>query len=580
MVVVLASVGIMAQGALRTVNVLGRPFYLYEVNKGDTMYGLAHDYGWDRSTLSSWNPGELSPLHKGSVIYYPCGSDVPPAAEQPSAGVSSDNVGKEIFYTVKKGDTLFGVSRRYNVSVKAIMRHNPGVSEKNFQAGAKIKIPESGTGVERVMETVTEDRLTGFEPYKVRKEDTWASIAANHGIPVDVLKDANKGTELKKNVWVGIPLIRKVEVTREVARLDPREESSEGISAIYDDTHGVADDGMPAIRLAVVTDETSSRKDREFLRGVLLALDNIRNSGIKVDLKVIDGSHNPEGALDELAGFRPTLMISSAEKDMPLWLGEFARDNHVNLVNTLDVYNEDYLDNPYIVQLITPPAMFNTSIATWVKDNYPGYTLVFTGEEDANDAMAKSLQEVWDPMSVRSRTLDDLRNKPLAQNGKYLIYSYPTAKNDVSEFLGVVAEATAKEPLAEVKVIGRPNWIVYDGTLGEKFGENSVIVPARFFMDSRSSDVSRYTAEYREMFNNAVPGTFPAYSGVGYDVVTYFVKGLSQSNGDINGLGLSDNMLQSDYELKRPDNWSGLLNNVVYMVRYLPGNLVDKTVVR
>ena len=117
MVVVLASVGIMAQGALRTVNVLGRPFYLYEVKKGDTMYGLAHDYGWDRSTLSSWNPGELSPLHKGSVIYYPCGSDVPPAAEQPSVGVSSDNVGKEIFYTVKKGDTLFGVSRRYFVSV-------------------------------------------------------------------------------------------------------------------------------------------------------------------------------------------------------------------------------------------------------------------------------------------------------------------------------------------------------------------------------------------------------------------------------------------------------------------------------
>lgn len=617
---------------LSKVTVMGKPYYKYQVKKGDTMYGVARQFGWDEKIIQQSNPGEMTTLQKGSMLYYPCDSEETVQKEDSNNNTSTagkDGVthriergetlssiarmygmtAKELqmlnpgagdyikagdllvisdpettsaggnndvsYHKIQSGETLYGIGKKYNVSVEALLKSNPGVSERNFRAGETIRIPASGTGIVMTTETVREDVLKGFREHKVKKEETWNSIARKYGIPADVLREANSGVELKKNIYIGIPVIESEEVLRQVVDEDTRK-----IQEIYQDINGINDStGYNQIRFAVVSGSQTSRRDREIMRGVLMAVDKLKNSGSKITLKMLEGN-NSESVLGELDTFNPTIVMSTAETDFPEWLARYGNDTRVPVINTLDVKNVDFQSNPYMVQLITTPDYFNEEVANWIFQKYGSYSLVFTGEKDPNDALAESLQSIWDPSRVRSRSVEDLRSLPLNAKGKYLLYSFPTKKADVVEFLDAVNDAKTKTPEAEVTVIGRPNWIVYDEALSEKFHNADVQIPARFYMSKSERNNSEFSLHYRQLFNAAVPNTFPVYSGIGYDTALYFLQGLSDSKGDINAMGRPDGMVQSEFELERPSNWSGIMNRAVFMVRFTPYDSIEKTVVK
>lgn len=616
---------------LSKVTVMGQSYYKYQVKKGDTMYGVARQFGWDEKLIQQSNPGELTTLKKGSVLFYPCDTDgntqkstadnvtetgnngvthriergetlssiarvygmttgelikLNPGAgdyikagdiliiSNPQQNATDKNNGVE-YHRIQTGETLYGLGKKYNVSVEALLKSNPGVSERNFRAGETIRIPASGTGIVMTTEMVREDVLKGFRTHKVKKDETWNSIARRYGIPAEALMEANSGVELKKNVYIGVPIIASEEVPRQTVEEDKRD-----VQEIYADINGINDStDYNEIRLAVVSDNPSSRRDREIMRGVLMAVDKLKNSGSKISLKMLEGG-NSDSAVGELDTFRPTVVMSTAETDFPEWLAGYANDRRVPVINTLDVKNVDFQSNPYMVQLITTPDYFNEEVANWIFQKYGAYSLVFTGEKDPNDALAESLQAIWDPSRVRSRSVEDLRSLPLNAKGKYLLYSYPTRKADVIEFLDAVNDAKTKTPESEVTVIGRPNWIVFDEVLAEKFHNADVEIPARFYMTKAQRNNSDFSMRYRQLYNSAVPNTFPVYSGIGYDTALYFLEGLAAGNGDINAMGQPSGTVQSEFYLERPSNWSGLLNRSVYMVRFTPYDSIEKTVVK
>lgn len=46
-----------------------------------------------------------------------------------------------VIYIVKRGDTLYNISRRFNVSVETLMSENPYVDVYNLQIGTELCIP-------------------------------------------------------------------------------------------------------------------------------------------------------------------------------------------------------------------------------------------------------------------------------------------------------------------------------------------------------------------------------------------------------------------------------------------------------
>lgn len=624
--------------SLRKVGIANRTFYVYKVKKGDTMYGLSRKYDWNQDTLSYYNHDAISPLAKETLLYYPIveenagsfgASSLNTGSKERTDniiyhniergetlsgiarmyGVSLENLytlnpgsrngikeGERLiitkdgigynegsdfrYHTVKPGETLYKLSKQYHVSVETILELNPGVSEYNFKSGSVVRIPASGTGIQTETKFVTVDELTGFKAYKVKKSDTWASISNTFGITEDILKLANPGIELKKNEVIGIPVLTPRTYQQQVEIPDTRINEYGDIREVYNDVHGVVTgDSVLEIRIAMLMDDPSSRKDTEFLRGFLTGIDKLKNTGMKINFKVINASKNISNIKGELDSFEPSLIVTTAERQLPEWVGEYASAQKIPTINTFDVKNEDYQTNPYMIQLITPSDYFNDKIASWIKDKYEDYALVFVGEKDKEDALAESLRKIWDKDKVREREVADLLNLPLMENGKYLMYSYPVKRAEVQTFLNAVSSAKERAPLAEVTIIGRPNWIVFEDTMEEKFKETGVLIPSRFYMEKDGLAELSFQTAYRQLFDRQLLKSFPVYGLVGYDTALYFLNGLEQSGGDINNLRQGSGLIQSDYSLERPTNWSGMVNTAIFMVSYSPWG-TDKTVIK
>lgn len=117
------------------------PAATYKVRKGDTLAGIAGKLGVDMDDLAKANglkrPYRLQP---GQVLKNPK-AKAASAAPKRSGGASSSKAGSGgQTYTVKSGDTLFGISKRFGVTVEALRGAN-GLRGSSIARGQTLKIP-------------------------------------------------------------------------------------------------------------------------------------------------------------------------------------------------------------------------------------------------------------------------------------------------------------------------------------------------------------------------------------------------------------------------------------------------------
>lgn len=623
--------------SLPIVEILGKNYYVYAIKKGDSLFGIAKDYGWNYEELRQLNPKAVSPLKKGMKIYYPvteepktdsAKTDVDNSAAQPlthkvklgdtvygisrmykipesriyelnpgskkgiregqtlilsKPGVVVDDENAD-FYTIKKGDTLYAVARAHDTTVAAILKLNPGISEKNFRADDIIRMPKKGTGVKSTVKTFEQQNVASFSTYTVEKKDTWDSIAEKTGVDKNDLIEINKavGDKPKNKTVLSIPKIETKVIQKKVAEEDPRELTQDGIAEIYDDVHGLNDSlSVKELKVALLLSEPSVRKDLEFTRGFLTGIQNLKSSGISIALSVIDGSRGSSDILNELSDVDPDILFLTTDKGIPSYLSEYAEVSQTPMVNTFDVKNELYTSNPYAIQLLTPSNYFNDEIAARMLEDYGNNVLIFAGNADQGDQLALSLKELWDKSKIKNLSIDGLSEYPFREDTKYLIYGYPTRKDDINSLLSAVNKIKSASPLTEISLLGRPNWIIYDDPdMIEKFQEANVNIPSRFYYDKNSSEARRFENIYKSLFDRTPAKSFPMYAGVGYDASMYFLPGMVSAGSDVNSLGEYTNGAQSDFALSRPSNWSGLLNPMVYLVKFTPYGSIEKVPVR
>ena len=113
-----------------------------------------------------------------------------------NSGTNPDNM---FIYTVVKGDNLYNIAKKYNTTVQEIMNLN-NLKSTNLSIGQKIKIPEKYTNA---------GTLPNYTNYTVKKGDTLYKIANNFNISVDqIMKDNNLNMailQIGDNLKIRIP---------------------------------------------------------------------------------------------------------------------------------------------------------------------------------------------------------------------------------------------------------------------------------------------------------------------------------------------------------------------------------------
>lgn len=637
-----------AEPNLPKVEILGKEYYYYEIKKGESIYGIAKQFDWDVNELLKLNPNTALEMKKGSRLYYPTGKVIVGQPAEPVAQVDTDS-GEEVdnlpsvsyepithlvkkgetvysisklynipleviyqnhpsakkgikagetivirqddttapskvryaYYNIKHGDTLYGLARQYKVTVADILKANPGVSETNFKAGDTVRIPlESTAPKQTYTEVVEENRLKTIDTYKVQKGDTWDTIAEKTGVDKEQLKEVNdESSAPKKNDVIAVPQVETVRVEREVEKEDPRELTAEGRQEIYDSINHKDSDvaRLHEVRIALLLDDPLSKKDLEFSRGFLVALDEMKKSPYKIDFKILDGRAATNTVEDQLDEFEPQLIFTTADKNFPAFLADYGNTNHVEVVNAFDVKNDLYADNASIVQFLTPSSYFYQQAAEYVARNYKGYKFIFVGTPDAEDGIAEALMPELDGEAMETVSLDEFENYSFSDDTRYLIYAYPSKKDEVATLLGAVSLMSEKAPLSTATVVGRPNWITLDDTFAEKFAEVNVMVPSRFYYDQNNQDVKDFNEDFQKMFGHKPVRSYPTFAAVGYDMAHYFIPTVANSGGDFNRISVARHRpLQSDIDLRRVSNWGGFFNPCCYILVYRPFGEVEK----
>ncbi|MDE5807505.1 MAG: LysM peptidoglycan-binding domain-containing protein, partial [Muribaculaceae bacterium] len=427
--------------------------------------------------------------------------------------------------------------------------------------------------------------VRGFASYKVEKKDTWSSISEKTGVSVEDLQSANGGkTNLKSNQIIGIPEVELDSVRKTVITEDPRELTISGVSEIYDDVHRIVSskDSVMNVRVGIVMFDPASKKDLDFTRGFLTGVNKIKSKGYRLNVKVFDGRISHDALIDSLGSYSPSLLFTTYEKNTPQFFADYALVSRVPVINTFDLKDETFMSNPYFVNILTPSNYFNEEIVNNLYNRYQGATLIVVGgDNDANDTLLSSLETKWgNDKIMRINSVDMLENFPLKPGLDYLIFGNLSKKEEISSLVDAVIKCKEDHYDNKIGFVGRPSWIVYDETLKDGFHKSDLYLPARFYYDKNSSEAQKFISEYQSLFNMTPTKSFPMYSTMGYDEALYFIPSWVSTGGDINEFKQSVSSVQSDFDLVRVENWSGMLNPMVYLVRFTPYGTIEKQKVK
>jgi membrane-bound lytic murein transglycosylase D len=110
---------------------------LHVVRRGDTLYAIAHRLGTDVHTLARLNNMDVTdPLRAGQRLV--TNEQVPSAGTANHGASGAPPAGRQVTYTVRPGDTLYGIARLLQVTLHDLLGWNDMTARTAIRPGQKL----------------------------------------------------------------------------------------------------------------------------------------------------------------------------------------------------------------------------------------------------------------------------------------------------------------------------------------------------------------------------------------------------------------------------------------------------------
>ncbi|OXA77057.1 LysM domain-containing protein [Flavobacterium aquidurense] len=158
----------------------------HKISKGENLTVIAKKYGVKAKDISEANPNAPKILKLNSILLIPNANQTPEIKS--SDIVASATPG---LHEVQAKETLWGISKKYNISVDDLKKANPLLETEGLKLGQQINIPSKSV---QVSEKPIDDLkiVTDVEVVvEVQPKETKYAIAKRYGLTVAELEKQN-----------------------------------------------------------------------------------------------------------------------------------------------------------------------------------------------------------------------------------------------------------------------------------------------------------------------------------------------------------------------------------------------------
>ncbi len=357
----------------------------HHVLRGETKYGLSKKYGLTIAELEQQNPHIKNGLQAGHYLSI-SSSNLPTVSSSSYKGVR--------YHNVQKGETLYRLSKQYEVTIQDIKSANPEMTILKY--GTTIAIPATTAVVDNnneaselednlvneVTETINETEnaiietppteepkdnntieTVSYEDYTIKPKETLYSLSKQANMSMEAFVDLNP--ELKKSVMVGTVI--KMPVASNKTEIVPVEQSTnQPTSIVGQDNLLKTIDRTSKKKILFVMPftesefnnslhskssiETDYERNLNFYRGSKIALDSIEKFGISVNSDIIEidiestvTPSNIRSKNNSLEGY--DAVIAPSYSDNIDWLVSLAKDRNIPVVTAYNATNNSNLTN-------------------------------------------------------------------------------------------------------------------------------------------------------------------------------------------------------------------------------------------
>ena len=387
--------------------------------------------------------------------------------------------------------------------------------------------------------------------HSVVKGETWESIAASHGISVLDLQAANPDVvskKLKKGTLLILP--RKT--------LPPE----------YVPVTEVPEKPAPIIRTSIsdlkvgVLLPLSDKNMVEFYRGMLMAADSVRKSGVNLDIHAWDCG-STKAQIEALLPNLNELDIIFGPKDVTqiLPVAETCKERGIRLV--LPFFSGQALqDYPLVYNAsASSTVLYNAAVEKLMKF-YPdkNYVIVQSGKEDnKGKILREKLVEALTQRSVSPRTLalegDDFAyESAFNQFRDNMIVIDDSSIPSLNILLAHLKTFRQKHPQYRLSLLGYADWQDDADRLMEDLFASDTYIISPYYYNVLDNRIKRFERIYARNFRAYIGKDNPRYAALGFDLGLYFLSGIS-SFGD------TFERMQSDIRQEPYQNWFNFERN-------------------
>ena len=546
-------------------------FAAHEVKKGETLYSISKQYNVAADEIVKLNPDAKEGVKIGQILI------IPPTYANTSAPVESTTKKSELkTHIVKKGETVYSISKQYGISQDALVSRNPGI-DTELQEGKMLIIPpvfQSNSFVEP-----EQNQAPSHKIHIVKQEETIFGICKQYQITQEDLIKANP--DVANGLMAG-KILRIPLNSTEIAEINTADSISTSLEKVFNSEPKTSIECALALpwNFAKVTEtskiDANTERFIEFYNGMLLAVDTLRKTGLNINLRVYD-SGKTDAEAQTLVSYNELksmdFIIGPAYQSQIKTMADFALANNVKLVIPFTSKSEEVKNNASVFQINAPQNESAADVALQIAQNFKDYNVVIVSFSDPkyNDkaVWADTLKFTLDAMGVKNKDVvfsnyTELK-KTVDKKKKNLIFPVTTNQVALNQILPIINMLKAKD--TEIAVFGFNEWQNYNSISKELFHYDTYFT-SPFFIDFKSEETIKFLKKYRLYYNAEPTNSHPMYAILGYDMMMYFCESMQKYGHDFEWAldKIAPSTLQSDFKFNRVGETGGFINSRHFII--------------